>query len=605
MAITAGLVCVSAFFSPQVELLAAASVLLLGLILRQSVLLSLGLMLIVSSSGSSSLEALRAPIPNQVSGVAQLMSDPEQQMFGTQLVISIDGRRYVATAPMEYSSLLRPLMMGGHIWVEGRATELQGAPEGWVKARHLAGRVQISAAKPASAASTPPWYQLANAIHRTLTAGADSFEQEQKSLYLGLVMGDDRGQSDLMRFRFQASGLSHLLAVSGQNVAFLLAVAAPFLRRLPQRAQVIAGGLLLVVFALVTRGEPSVLRAAVMAAIALASVASGRVVNGMRILSMTIIVLVLADPLLVHSIGFQLSICATAGLLLLTRPLAERLPGPGWLRLPLAVTLAAQAATAPVLIALAGGIPAVATPCNLLAVPAAGFVMMLGVTVGLFAGLVRNPVAQLVQIPSEYLVRWIEWVATKGSQSSLPLLRPPQLLLLGVAASLFLAVRSNRSKPASASHVRMEALRFVACCAAVALLVLAVRPVGPAAGELELADEATLWVGDCGGQVLVLGPVTNLGDLLEALWGSGIRNLDIVLVQSGSRAARSALPVAQQFHARQVLSVADRSPPWMSPIGADGWTVGGVQVSIAPSRTKKRANAPEPRVALLGSACSV
>ena len=449
------------------------------------------------------------------------------------------------------------------------------------------------------------WYRLANAIHRTLTAGADSFAPEQRFLYLGLVMGDDRGQSELMRFRFQASGLSHLLAVSGQNVSFLLAVAAPVLRQLSQRAQVVAGGLLLVVFALVTRGEPSVLRAAVMAAIALASVASGRVASGIRILSMTIIVLVLADPLLVHSIGFQLSICATAGLLLMARPLAERLPGPAWLRLPLAVTLVAQVATAPVLIALAGGIPAAATPANLLAVPVAGLVMMLGVTVGLLAGLLRNPVAEVLQIPSELLVRWIEWVATKGSQSPLPLLRPVQLLLLGVAVLILLMRDSQRLRDCAAPDVAKQGLKILASCASMLLLVLAVRPVSAEVGTTALTDAATLWVGDCGGKVLVLGSVANSGDLLESLWAAGIRDLDIVLVQPGSRAVGAALEVTQQFHPRRVLSIAERSPPGMSPIGASTWTVGGVQVSTALSSTKKHSTSLEPRVALLGSACSV
>ena len=56
-------------------------------------------------------------------------------------------------------------------------------------------------------------------MHRRLAAGVGSFDERARSLYLGLVVGDDRAQDDLARFRFQATGLGHLLAVSGQNVA--------------------------------------------------------------------------------------------------------------------------------------------------------------------------------------------------------------------------------------------------------------------------------------------------------------------------------------------------------------------------------------------------
>ncbi|MEI7887487.1 MAG: ComEC/Rec2 family competence protein [Actinomycetes bacterium] len=610
MVVTAGLVCLVAFLAPPVGLIVAGIALLIGLILRQPVLLSLGVVLIVGSRSSSSIYALQAPLSRQVTGVAQLMSDPEPQMFGTQLVLSLDGRRYLTTVSMKDSAVVRPLMMGEHIRVSGRAAELHGAPAGWVKARHLAGRLQLSSVSKVE--GTAPWYRLANLLHRTLSAGADSLAEKDRALYLGLVMGDDRGQTDLMRFRFQASGLSHLLAVSGQNVAFLLAVASPLLRRMPQRLQFVGGLFLLSIFALVTRGEPSVLRAAVMAGIVMLSVATGRLATGTRILSSSVIILVLIDPLLVNSIGFQLSISATAGLLLMARPLADRLPGPDWLRLPLAVTLAAQLATAPVLIKLAGGIPAAATPANLLAVPAAGIVMMLGVTVGLFAGLLRDPIAHFIQIPSELLTRWIGWVARMGSQSALPLLRPVQLILITAGVLLALLLTSARVTTASGQSTSVRALRAVASIAAVGLLLLPCRPTSTAVGVDELAEGATLWVSDCGGRVLLVGAVTNNGDLLQGLWARGVRELDIVVVGSGSRAGRSALLVVEQFAVRRVLVTGNRSPPGMSALGSSSWQVGGVQVTAtnslkggqAKGAQQTRGNASVPRVALSASACS-
>jgi predicted membrane metal-binding protein len=60
--------------------------------------------------------------------------------------------------------------------------------------------------------------RAANATRRTLQHGLAGLDERTASLALGLVIGDDRGQEDLDRFRFRASGLGHLLAVSGTNI---------------------------------------------------------------------------------------------------------------------------------------------------------------------------------------------------------------------------------------------------------------------------------------------------------------------------------------------------------------------------------------------------
>ena len=80
---------------------------------------------------------------------------------------------------------------------------------------------------------------------------------------------------------------------------------------------------------LLTRFEPSVLRAAAMASLAAVSVFLARPASGIRLLALATTGLLLVDPLLVWSVGFLLSVGATAGIVLLSRPLAAR-TGWGW-----------------------------------------------------------------------------------------------------------------------------------------------------------------------------------------------------------------------------------------------------------------------------------
>jgi competence protein ComEC len=168
-----------------------------------------------------------------------------------------------------------------------------------------------------------------------------------------------------------------------------------------------------------TRWEPSVLRAAAMAVVTLSATAAGRAVDGVRVLAIAVGALLLADPFLVRSVGFLLSSGASLGILLLAEPIAERLPGPRLVRETAGVTLAAQIGTAPVLLPVFGSVSLVALPANLLAVPLAAPITVVGLIAGIAGGLVRpiSPgAATALQLPVLGLVRAVELVAAAAAR---------------------------------------------------------------------------------------------------------------------------------------------------------------------------------------------
>jgi competence protein ComEC len=194
----------------------------------------------------------------------------------------------------------------------------------------------------------------------------------------------------------------------------VLALTRPLLRRLSLRAQLLAGLGVLVLFGTMTRWEPSVLRACAMAACSMTALYLGRPTAGVRVFALAVVALVLADPFLIHSIGFLLSGGASAGIALLAPAITARVPGPHWLREPIGVTLAAQVGVAPVLIPVFGSVPLAALPANLIAGPIAGPLTVLGLASGVAGGLV-DPwwpgLAALVQAPTGLLARAMLGVA--------------------------------------------------------------------------------------------------------------------------------------------------------------------------------------------------
>jgi competence protein ComEC len=127
-------------------------------------------------------------------------------------------------------------------------------------------------------------------------------------------------------------------------------------------------------------------------------------------LCVAVIGLVLVDPLLVWSVGFWLSVGATAGVTTIGPWLATRLAPLGRVALPLGITLGAQAGVVVPALLVFGRLPLVSVPANLLAVPVAGFVMLYGLPAGLVAGWVPA-VAPVVMLPCRFGVRWVDSVS--------------------------------------------------------------------------------------------------------------------------------------------------------------------------------------------------
>lgn len=229
-----------------------------------------------------------------------------------------------------------------------------------------------------------PALRVANVVRAGLRTGAErSFPPREAGLLLGLSIGDLSSFDPEVEEDFRATGLGHLVAVSGANVVMFLApvLGLAVLLRLRAVSKVAIGVVAIGFFALLTRWEPSVLRASFMAAIALGGVLAGRPRSTAALLAGAVLALLLVDPGLAWSLAFQLSVAATAGIVALAGPISRRasfLPDP--LALAVGATLGAQVGVTPLLLLAFHVVPTVTLVANVLAFPA--------VPVGLLAGLV-------------------------------------------------------------------------------------------------------------------------------------------------------------------------------------------------------------------------
>jgi ComEC/Rec2-related protein len=420
-------------------------------------MVGLGLLAVsaVSMLSTRSLDGLHISA-GSFAGEVTLLSDPQWRgpLLGAEARVA--GKRVSVTASGAPGWRLARAEAGNVVTLVGRIGPLRTPVPSFMVARHLAGKLSVQ--KVTAVAPGDATARFANGIrHRMLSSGT-VLSPQSRALYGGFLLGDDRDQRPEVTDDFRAAGLTHLLVVSGQNVAFTLAVFSPLLMRLSLRVRFICVLIILGVFALVTRFEPSVLRAVAMAALVALSRLLGRPQHAVRILALAVIAMLVIDPLLAWSVGFALSVSACAGLAVLV-PWFEKMRGPRWLVRPLATTLAAQTGASLVMIPVFGSVPVVAPLANMVALPAAAPIMSWGVAAGFPAGFFGSGVARIVHLPTELLLRWIAGVARFAAVVPLGQLDGTSLawaFAFCASGRFVLRFWGRSTRPAQHSHVALE-----------------------------------------------------------------------------------------------------------------------------------------------------
>jgi competence protein ComEC len=254
-------------------------------------------------------------------------------------------------------------------------------------------------------------------VRSGLRSAVSGLPTDARGLLPGLVIGDTSKTPQALTDAMLATGMTHLSAVSGSNVAVVLAAAMGLCRvvGVRRRWRPLVALLVLAGFVILARPEPSVLRAAVMGVIGLLGLSASRRRMGVPALSAAVLLLLCIDPWLSRSFGFALSTLATLGLLLFARLwglwvarfLSGRFEGMG---VAIAIPVAAQAMCGPVVVLLQGTVSMIGVVANLVAAPLVAPATVLGVSVALVA-LVSHPLAVLLGWLAAIPTLGIAWVA--------------------------------------------------------------------------------------------------------------------------------------------------------------------------------------------------
>ncbi|MFA6233221.1 MAG: DNA internalization-related competence protein ComEC/Rec2, partial [Bacteroidota bacterium] len=306
----------------------------------------------------------------------------------------------------------------------------------------------------------PGWKKLVSAVRRGIrSAVAALYSPAHAAVMNGLILGDRSGIDDETLDDFRRSGIMHILAVSGLHAGIVLMMVFVPLERLRFPLRAAAALAVLWLFAAITGFAPPVTRATVMATLFLGGTMLQRAGSSINALAVAGIIITAIDPLALLGLSFQLSFVAVLGILLfhdriqraLTALVPKRLRGNAadMLLSLIALTMAAQALTLPLLVANFGQISAVGLLTNVVAVPLVFVVVCCGILSAAVHSLWTLPAVLFASTAGGALDLILtasdQFAALPGGVIDLPAL-PSAVMFLYVGAIAYLAATPNRMR---------------------------------------------------------------------------------------------------------------------------------------------------------------
>ena len=260
-------------------------------------------------------------------------------------------------------------------------------------------------ARGAGLAGVPGWLRA-----RYVAALDQALPAPHASVLLGIVLGVRQGIPLNLQNALIATGLIHLLVLSGLKVAVFARIVQGALKPLLGRHATWPAIALIGLYALVGGATPAAVRAAIMGGLAIAASRLGRPSHVWTSLALTAAAMLAWHPELAWDVGFQLSFAGTAAIILLTPAIERRLPRmPAVVREPFAVTCAAQVGTLPMMATDFHVLSPIAPLANALTLPILPALVAVGLLLCPLA--VAPDLARLVALPVAGVLEYIEQVS--------------------------------------------------------------------------------------------------------------------------------------------------------------------------------------------------
>lgn len=294
-----------------------------------------------------------------------------------------------------------------------------------------------------------------NTRNKVIEIAKKILPKETSSLLIGILIGERQYISEDITENFSKSSLSHILAISGSHISYII-IGITFIltkSRTSKKGMYIITILSLIFFIFITNFSSSVIRACIMGIIVLFAKIVYRKPDILTSISVSLLIILIDNPFAIKDIGLQLSYLGTIGIVYLNKPIANFLEKYMKKKIAkiLAITISAQIMVLPVTVINFNNISTVFIISNIIAAPLTGGIILLGYA-NVLIGVISLDIAKIIAIITHSLVQLLIWTAeftAKIPYSSITTITPHLITVIYYYIFIYAILRKKLVKKAS------------------------------------------------------------------------------------------------------------------------------------------------------------
>lgn len=367
---------------------------------------------------SNQYELVYKNFPENIKSYGTIVSNYTETDYYEKYIILIENKKFILYKKKNEEKL----KYGMEIYLEGTYSVPEGARnyngfnyKEYLKTKKIYGSIKADKLEIVKEKNINFFQIYSNKIKTKIIEIIENISSENtKGLLESILIGETDGLNDDIKEYFRESNLSHILAISGTHISYII-VGISFLltkSKVPKRNIYIAVSIFLLFFMYITGLSPSIVRACIMGIIVLLSKIFYRKPDVLTSISISLILTLLSNPYSINNIGLQLSYIGTLGIVFFNKPIQQFLEK--YINKKIAeavsVTISAQILILPITIVEFNNFSTLFIISNILAVPIAGIIILIGY-LNILIGFISLNIASVVGIITNGTVQILIWIA--------------------------------------------------------------------------------------------------------------------------------------------------------------------------------------------------
>lgn len=404
---------------------------------------------------NSRYEKVYKEIPKNITTIATVVSEAKETEYYNSYEVKVNDKKFIMYVK---KSEPQELKYGMKIKLEAEYTEPQEARnykgfnyKEYLKTKKVYGTFKASKITILKDNDVNIFLRYSNiARNKIIETVKNILPEETEGLMVGILIGENEGISDEIKQSFSKSSLSHIVAISGSHITYIV-VGISFIltkSKVPRRGIHITTIIALIIFMFLTRFSPSVVRACIMGIIMLFAKIVHRKLDILNSIAFSLLLILIDNPFAINDIGLQLSYLGTLGIVFLNKPILNFLEKYINKKIAeiLSVTLSAQIAVLPITAINFNTISTVFIISNLIAVPLSGVITLFGYANALL-GIIFIDLAKLIGKALNIITQLLIWIAKITAQipfATITINTPSILFVIMYYICLCIAVKKGK-----------------------------------------------------------------------------------------------------------------------------------------------------------------